>query len=226
MYSKLIVLYYRRFASGNFLANILCHNKNFVPKFVFNQYVSRYDNSVMSLDDGQLYTKQLELLATTIPKSKQQCQSWWKYELGCAASWAKDAEVYHQWSPDTWTSNLNSQPFELMARGRYCFIVAHDIEHYDCINSCLPGAKIIQLVNDEKIIQLGHKLKAPVDIKFQPYPSNPILPNSIKFDIGTLLVRTDFFKAVNQLIDTFDIKDKTFDKSVDQYYNRYVALHS
>lgn len=228
MYSKLIILYFRQYASGNFLANILCHNSNFVPKFVFDPYVPRYYSDVLSLTDKELYSKQLELLDTTIPESTDQCQEWWKYELGCAAFWAKDVDTYRTWDPAVWGNNLKSQPFDLMNRGKYCFIVAHNLKQYRCINQCLPGATTIELTNCQRTVQSGQRLKIPAEtLKLMSPPFEPFRPieNSIKFDIDTLWDKEDFFNSVQHLLNMFDIEDKTLDSKAREYYNRYITLY-
>ena len=227
IYNRLIVLYYRPYASGNFLANILSHNRAFVPKFVFDPDILRYHQGkkLLELTDDELFQAQLKLLKTTLPNTKEQCVDWWKYELGCAAFWAKDFQTYIRFGEnlEVWLDNLRQEPFALMERGKYCFIVAHDIQQYKCIVENFHGAITVQLLNEDNVIQIGKKVKSA---KIPNRPSNILLDNVIQFDISSMWDKTAFFANIQKLLETLNVSDKTLDFSVDDYYNRYIELHS
>ena len=224
-YDKIVILYYRRFASGNFLANILCHNKNFAPKFVFDSNVPRYQSNTLDLSPDELFKTQIDLLKTTIPDNKEQCQEWWQYELGCAAFWCNNNKIFWDYDKETWTGSLRHEPLELLKQNKYCFIVAHNPKQYDCISSIFPRSTTIQLVNDSIVVETGAKLKFTSG--YGPYvnPENSLLDSSIKFDIGSMLNKEQFFKNINSLLDCFNLPDKTLDPAVNEYFNRYTQLH-
>jgi hypothetical protein len=217
---KIVVLYYRRYASGNFLANILCHNRNFVPKFVFDIELDRYRPNILDLDDDELFQLQLDLLKTTI-----QCQEWWNYELGCAAFWAIDRHIFWGYDPKTWCTNLRQEPFELLKRNKYCFIVAHNPKQYDCIKQVFPESLTVQLINDHELIAVGKRLKAdPVSASRTTEP-NPLIAHALKFDVSRIQHKEQFLTNVDRLLEHFDLPDKTFDPAVNAYYDKYIQLH-
>ena len=226
-YNRLIILYYRPFASGNFLANILSHNREFIPKFVLDPDIGRaFQGCLLDLTDEQLFEAQIDLLKTTLPKTKEQCIDWWKYELGCSAFWAKDFQTYYKFKnieSNSWLDNLRPEPFLLMERDKYCFIVAHNIEQYTCINQCLPGAVTIQLINDHNVVVTGAKIKSKFPKSNIP---NKKVDNAIYFDINSLWDKASFFKNVQNLLEMLNVEEKTLDYTVDEYYNRYIELHS
>lgn len=226
-HDPLIILYYRRFASGNFLANILCHNREFVPKFVFTKENQRCTPNILDLSDEELFAAQLELLKTTIPSSREECLSWINYELSCSDFWAKDpwlfcnAETGEEWQ---WRVNFRLEPYKLMKRNKRCFIIQHELDYRnDCMTRLFPNATKIQIINDSKTVDLGMRLKSR---QYFTDPSLPKIDGAIQFDIDSLWDKDTFFKNVSNLLETLNVKDKTLDSSVDDYYTSYINLYS
>jgi hypothetical protein len=177
----------------------------------------------LELNDDELFKSQLELLKTTLPETKEQCSDWWKYELGCAAFWVTDSSLPFGKDSKVWLSSLRQEPFLLMERGKFCFIIAHNIQQYKCLEQNFPGAVTIQLVNETTVILVGRKVKS---VKLSFPPPNILLDNAIQFDINSIWDKSNFFNNIQMLLETLNVNDKTLDFSVDDYYNRYIELHS
>ena len=129
--NRIIILYYRRYSCGNFLANILAHNNNFVPKFVLSPTEPRYNPRVVELCqqpwsaevEQELEQLKFELLDTTIPTDANDAINWRNYELGDYEFWG--------WPVDRFTSpdiKLRSECGYLLKNNKHCFIVTHSFE--------------------------------------------------------------------------------------------------
>lgn len=226
------MLYFRRFASGNFLANILCHNREFVPKFNFdlsrNGWVD--GKSILNMSDDELFATQLDVLKSTIPPTKEECKNWWNYELLCYAFWSKDSHTFNSMTDVElwkWKANLRIEPYKLMKRNKRCFIVMHDQIRQQYYKSVFPNATLVQLVNDKRTVEKGLKLKGSKDHVAHPQTELPgVIDGAIQFDIDSIWDQAKFFENVDSLLETLNVKDKTLDSSVYEYYTSYINLYS
>lgn len=222
------ILLYRCFSCGNFLSNILCYNKNFIPKIPGNLNLEDYFN--MDLKH--------KIIMDTIPTISSELVNWRKYELGCMAFYNfylgdLFEGRYHKFNYSTIilatnaSKNINPIVIELLKSNGHLFITAHEVDHMQAGKIIFPKSKVIQLVNDDLIRKLSINLKIA-----KPVPGNiineeelPTVESAHQFDIGTLFNKEDFFNEVNKLLNSYDIEDKTLDPRVNEYYEKYVALY-
>lgn len=230
-HDPLIILHFRQYASGNFLANVLCHNREFVPKFNLDRGRPNFIDAkkILKMSDDELFATQLDLVHKTIPPTKQDCKDWWSYELLCSGFWVKEQKIFYDIEDVdflTWTENFRFEPWCLMLRQKRCFIIMHEAKRNQYYNRLFPNATILQLVNDEQTVQKGIDLKAPAAYLNMVTPPNPIMQNAIYFDIDSLWHQDLFFKNVDNLLETLKVKDKTLDSTVYDYYNAYINLYN
>ena len=227
--SFVVILYYRSYSCGKFLSNILSFNKNFVPQIAFNTNTHQHDIRAQNfehLTDTELFELKVDQVMLTIPSSKEECKNWGYWELGCRNFWGVNANSLKGSIDDF--EHTNSEFFpqvkQLLDSKKYCFIVSHTMEELNRCKDMFTNAKIIELVNDEDVNNASVALKAPNTNYI--FPKNPTESSSIKFDIGSLFDQDLFFKNIRQLLDDFQIKDKTLDKRVYNYYNQYIGLYT
>jgi len=217
---KIIVLQYRLFSCGKFLSNILSYNKNFIPQYGLS---GKHD-----LPNETFYDIDLkhDTIMNTFPPDGE-LKKWQDYELGCDKFYG--FEVLRGNVPLTMTElkrrdAIYNKTKDLLYEGNvYCFAMAHTDMHYNAWKGIFPLSKHIQLVNDEEINSLSKIIKtnkAPIEAgKFT------LKNDSIKFDIGTLLVRERFFAEVTKLLTTLGLDDVSLDDRVNIYYDKYLSLY-
>ena len=214
---RVIILYYRGYTCGKFVSNILSFNDNFLPQMIINVGHQRHPQIKrllprINLTEEILREIKIEHIFGTIPPTKDDCKNWTEYELGCGVFWGMDC----------YKGILNPRTVTLIERGKYGFIVAHDLEMLQNRLRIFPNATVLEIVNDETVYQLSAKLKSNIPMNIDlitPYK------DSIKFEIKTLFDQTEFFNSIDQLLDNLKIQDKTLDNRVYDYYNQYIGLY-
>lgn len=222
------ILLYRCFSCGNFLSNILCYNKNFIPKIPGNLEINKYFN--MNLKHG--------IIMETIPEVVSELVNWRKYELGCMAFYNfylgdLFEGRYHKFNYSTilrakkTIENINPTVIELLKNNGHLFITAHEIDHMKVGKIIFPGSKIIQLINDDIVRNLSINLKTtkPVSQHIINEEKLTTVDLAYQFDIGTLFDKKAFFVEVEKLLNWYDIEDRTLDPRVNDYYDKYVAIY-
>lgn len=224
--NRIIILYYRRYSCGNFLANILSFNNNFIPKFVLDPFTPRYNPRVVELcqlpwsveAEQECNKLKFQLLNTTIPTDPSDSVHWKKYELGCQEFWGWSVDEFDKVSQIT----LHNECGYFLNNNKYCFITAHTEKQYNDVKNVFINAKTIELVNDKKSNYVSTVIKN-IDAR---YSHPPTLVDSIKFDIDSQFNQTDFFKNIDQLLDQLTVDNKELDSRVYDYYNQYTKLHT
>jgi len=216
----IVILYYRGYSCGKFVSNVLSFNENFVPQMALTPSIKRYNSKIEQLvqqfDKELLKDYKIQQIFLTIPPSKSECKQWEKYELGCSMFWGF-------WAGDLNFNKLHPVVPELLTHKKYCFIVAHSYSVHQMLASKFPNATTIELVNDTEVRQLSINLKSTIN--YLPAPLTKPIDNSIKFDIGSLFNKQQFFDNIYELLSKFDIPQRELDSRVYKYYQQYVNLY-
>jgi hypothetical protein len=209
----IIILYYRGYTCGKFLSNILAFNNNFIPQLRYPE-ISHLVRSRPNYSDVENAINEIKIkqIFSTVPPSKEECLNWLKYELG-------EGDLFYKYQSAGYF--LNNK--------KYCFIVAHDIPQLHQLQHHYKNAQIIELINDEQVLKLSRKLKVKQE-ELDQFPTDQFfkletVDYSIKFDIGSMFNQNDFFNNVNDLLEKFNIDDKTLDNRVFTFYNSYMELY-
>lgn len=222
------ILYYHSYSCGKFLSNIISFNDNFVPQMALTEKVKRYCRDIEVLHSKEIFDKEIEdqlreykitNIFKTIPPDQSLCLDWYNYELGCQLFWNFNADNIDQ--PGI-IDNVHENCIRLLYNKKYCFIVAHDQTSLQKLKKYFPNAQIIELINDAEIWRASVKLKNNNKISYCP---NPKQLDSIKFEIGSLFDRQEFFKNIENLLTRFDINDRRLDQRVFDFYEKYVSLY-
>lgn len=224
----IVILYFHPYACGKFLSNVLSFNDNFIPQISFTDQVERYNRDIEILNTKDVFDDPIENflreykikeIFLTIPPTQQACRDWWAYELGCKFFWNFNANNIDD---SDVLDAVHQNCLHLLRNQKYCFIVAHDIKQLQSIKKYFSNAKILELINDERVYQASVALKSDGSVHRRP---NPIQQESIKFDIDCLFDQDKFFQNIKELLDKFPIKDASLDPRVFEYYKNYVKLY-
>ncbi len=238
--NNLTIILFTPYSSGNFLANVLSYNKNFIPKYNLQK------NILPNLLDYTDINHKHNTILRSVPE-KNQVTNWHSYELLCTLFYSKDTYVkpYPNWETEkdviqilrnkklyisTNKEKINKFIPKFLEANIKIFGVAHLVLQVDLIKLIFPEAKVIQLVNYEKIRELSIKLKVKHDPThfFHLIKDHHLVTykDAYQFDIGTLFDKDAFFKEVYKLLDWYDIEDKTLHTNVNEYYEKYVGLYA
>ena len=231
----IVILYYRPYSCGKFLSNVLSFNKNFCPQFCLQRKYTGYENGFHRLYDPKveellsnseidekIFTEyKIEKIFKTIPKSKSECDEWTStYELGCFQFWGTG--IFGDLLKEP-IKNIYPQPINVLNQKKYSFIVSHDIDQLKRYRLFFKNAKIIEIVNDEKINFISRQLKnSNIAV---PQPINESCELSLKFDINSIFDERLFFQHITDLLQQFNINDVELDSRVYKFYNMYINLH-
>ena len=122
--------------------------------------------------------------------------------------------------------NPSPIPGKLIKNNKYGFLTVHDDIEYSIMSQMVPNAIVIELVNDVAPYTLSKFFKNTVEYESCTHYDIPAtLDHSIKFNIGSLFDQRKFFLNVKKLLNQFPIIDKTLDKRVYSFYNRYMEYY-
>jgi hypothetical protein len=214
-HKKSLILHYRPFSCGKFLANCLSYNANFLAQIPDQDKIDNYTD----VDIKHQY------IMSTIPE-KDQLKKWRSYELGCL----KFYNFYlNEGSLTEKIQKLNPKVRKLIETEKYyTFIISHDATSLEVGKSIFPNSKIIQLINDDKAHDLSQQLKNTYPFRYgHSYPQLKVEKGQsvFHFDIDSMFEKNSFFKNVDLLMDWLQIEDKTLDTRVNLYYDRYQDLY-
>lgn len=214
---------YRTYASGKFVSNVLSFHDDFVPQICLTPDVKRWHNSVLCLDHIETFDhdflkrRKIQEVFDTIPPTRAQWLEWKEYELGCNMFWGS-------WGSDFDPDRVRPAVINILQQDYRCFLMCHSFSDLDKFRCFFPNAQIIQIINDKEILAKNLMLKAGLHpgMTCPPLPENNAL---IKFDIGTVLVESAFFCAIDMLLQNLGLDDTTLDLRVYDYFRQYTAFY-
>jgi len=223
------ILFYRSYSCGNFLANILCYNKNFIPKISTSSHGGAY--TVKDHFDIDIKHK---IIMSSVPDEITELKKWDKYELGCEGFYNfnldKPLKMFDTFKKrdDYAKKILNPLVTEILEMNGNTFIAAHGPYNLIFGKSIFPDARVIKLINDHEVNKKSKILKTG----FYENTHHSTLKYSIDyidlnyyFDIGTMFNETDFFNEIYKLLNWYDIEEKTLDSRVKEYYKKYISIY-
>ena len=220
---NIIIILYRRFASGKFISNILSFNDHFCPQICLDVGVKRWHNSVLCLDQVQTFDhaflrqRKIQEIFNTIPPTRDLWTEWLEYELGCNMFWGSYGSNFD-------LEKVRPAVVNILQQGYRCFLMCHSFNELKKYLGLFPNAQCVQVINDREVVTKNLLLKVGPDSnvsKIELCENNDLT----KFDIGTIFEKTGFFHEIDVLLEKLGIEDKTLNLQVYQYYRQYTAFY-
>ena len=211
------------YSCGKFLSNILSFNSKVFPQVPHSYVDTLIKEDLLSSNNAEnLNNFKKQSIFRTLPSNKDECQQWSKFELGDIQFWNFFDDDFLNSTDLNFLDSVSPLATLLLSNDYYCFMTCHDPYKYKKLISSFPNAQTITLTNDKEVNQLSVKLKT--DQSWYPEKIPPP-ENSLYFDIGSIFNQEEFFINVANVLIQVGIDDLALDKSVYDYYNRYMELY-
>jgi len=230
-YSKRVIcLQFREYSCGKFVSNILSYNNNFLPQF-----------NLDTIDLTSAYYDinfKHEIIMNTIPNNSL-LKNWRKFELGNENFYGynfTDPTVYNKIiHPGTNSvkitafdnlilSKIKEKVKEILETTDYfVFIISHRPIFTRLIQELFPNVILVEFINDQLVNKLSQKIKTTKEKNTFGLVS--FNNSEIKFDIGTLFSKKDFFQEIKLFMYNLGCSDIDLDEKVKEYYNKYISLY-
>ena len=232
---KVICLNYKEYSCGRFVSNILSYNKNFLPLYNLDD--------TTPIEQYKSISYKHEVISKTIPIDKN-LNHWRLYELKCDHFYGLKIEYDQKLIEELFhipTQQVKKIPLQrlcelikprakliLQNTNYFVFFTTHDDYQLKLVQAIFPNTIVIQLINDEYINLLSKKIKSITNVfkTKASYDANFTLNDSyLKFDIGTMFDKIQFFAEVNRILNTLECEDTSLSPLVFEYYEKYISIY-
>ena len=192
---NIIIFYYPGYAGGKIIISCLGFNNHCHPSLPTTE-------------------NKIERLFATIPNSREECQSWLKYELSCGDFWGDNLDhvIKNQ-------RYLEPHPRPNILNDNYCFFVTHTEATVLAARTHLPNARVVQLVDYDKFYDCAIRLKSV----WKPPVKNRRI-SDYYFEMDHIFAWETFYPELVKCAQWVGV-EPVFDPRLKEFYEKYMSLH-